>query len=420
MSHMPGVPTTTSREPKTAGASRPHPDTTGRKTRVALAGFGTVGQSVARVLGETAPDVQLVAICNRDVGRKRAGWSGPDLLWTESIDEALAQDVDVFVELIGGRDPAEQWIRQALDAGISVVTANKQVIAHAGPSLRAAAAAAGCHLRFEAAVAGGVPIIGAIESGLSGDRLTRVAGILNGTCNYILTRMEAGGIAFEDALREAQSLGFAEADPTADVDGFDAQAKIAILCDRRTGHPSAGVGDFVPVDHARRRRGFPVCAAPRLHDPPGRVGRDGRGGPADGIGRSVARPARTRRSRVRRAAKTSSPCADSSAEKPPTAAAARVASLPPLRSCRTCWRLPDPSNRRVRPLACRDASPSSEFVAPFYTRFTVADRPGIIAALATVFARHGINIDAVLQESGFPAAARPFVMSLESTASSLR
>src|SRR5439155_18459438 len=130
---------------------------------------------------------------------------------------------------IGGIDPAQAWIRIALDRGISVVTSNKQVIAHAGPSLFAAASAAGGQLRFEGAVAGGVPVIRAIESGLAGDRLTRVAGILNGTCNYILTKMEREGTAFADALREAQALGYAEANPSQDIDGFDAQAKLAIL-----------------------------------------------------------------------------------------------------------------------------------------------------------------------------------------------
>jgi homoserine dehydrogenase len=140
-----------------------------------------------------------------------------------------AADVDVFVELIGGRDPAEAWMRQALDRGISVVTANKQAIAHEGPVLRAAAAAGGCQLRFEGSVAGGVPVIRAIEGGLASDTLTQVAGILNGTCNYILTRMEMDGAAFDTALKEAQALGFAEADPSQDIDGIDARAKLAIL-----------------------------------------------------------------------------------------------------------------------------------------------------------------------------------------------
>ena len=198
--------------------------------RVAIAGFGTVGRSVARVLQELAPpELQLTMIVNRDIGRKRADWVGPAVRWTEHIEDALGDDVDILVELIGGRAPAEDWIRRALRAGKSVVTANKQVIAHAGPDLLGEAARSGRHLRFEAAVAGGVPVVRAIEHGLAGDSLTRVAGILNGTCNYILSRMERQRLPFWEALAEAQELGFAEADPSQDIEGFDAQAKLAIL-----------------------------------------------------------------------------------------------------------------------------------------------------------------------------------------------
>src|SRR5262245_16504903 len=201
-----------------------------RPMRVAIAGFGTVGRSVARLLQELAPpELQLSVIINRSVHRKHVDWIDPAVRWTDDITEAFGEDVDVIVELIGGRSPAEDWIRKALWAGKSVVTANKQVIAHAGPDLLEEAARLGQQLRFEAAVAGGVPVVRAIEQGLAGDSLTRVAGILNGTCNYILSRMERERAAFRDALAEAQALGFAEADPSQDVQGLDAQAKLAIL-----------------------------------------------------------------------------------------------------------------------------------------------------------------------------------------------
>ena len=210
------------------GVNRVAPAT--RPARVAIVGFGTVGRSVARLLQELAPpELQLAVIVNRSVHRKRVDWVDPGVRWSDDINDALGDDVDVVVELIGGRSPAEEWIRQALRAGKSVVTANKQVIAHAGPELLDEAARSGRHLRFEAAVAGGVPVVRAIEQGLAGDSLTRVAGILNGTCNYILSRMERERVTFQDALAEAQALGFAEADPSQDIEGFDAQAKLAIL-----------------------------------------------------------------------------------------------------------------------------------------------------------------------------------------------
>src|SRR3954471_13547261 len=202
----------------------------GKPTRVAIAGFGTVGRSVARLLQELAPpELRLTVIVNRGIDRKRVDWIDPSVRWSDSIDAALTEDVDVLVELIGGRSPAEEWIRKALHGGKSVVTANKQVIAHRGAELLTESARVGRHLRFEAAVAGGVPVVRAIEHGLAGDSLTRVMGIVNGTCNYILSRMESDRLLFRDALAEARALGFAEADSSEDIDRIDARAKLAIL-----------------------------------------------------------------------------------------------------------------------------------------------------------------------------------------------
>ena len=197
---------------------------------VALVGFGTVGRAVARILCDGSQRrLRLTHICNRNVERKRVDWVPPDVVWTDDIDVVLGSDAAVVVEVIGGLEPATAWIRRALEAGKSVVTANKQVIADSGAELEALARGRGAHLGFEAAVAGGIPIVSGLRQGLAGDRLLRILAILNGTCNYILTRMEADGARFDAALREAQQLGYAEADPSADVDGFDAQAKLAIL-----------------------------------------------------------------------------------------------------------------------------------------------------------------------------------------------
>jgi homoserine dehydrogenase len=203
------------------------------KARVAILGYGTVGISVAKALQMLGlPSIELSQIFNRDVARKQAlpeaRFAGFDTVWTGSVDEALGSDATIVVELIGGVDPARDWIRRALTAGKSVVTANKQLIAYHGVELLALAEANGVQLLYGAAVAGGVPVIPGIMQGQSGDRITRISGLLNGTCNYILSRMEAGD-RYADVLADAQRLGYAESDPTADVGGFDARAKLCIL-----------------------------------------------------------------------------------------------------------------------------------------------------------------------------------------------
>jgi len=384
-----------------------------RPCRVALAGFGTVGQSVARLLRQTPEDVELVAVLNRRVAAKRVDWLDPGVRWTESIDDLLAADVDVFVELIGGRDPAQAWMTQALERGISVVTANKQVIAHDGPALRAAAAARGCQLRFEGSVAGGVPVIRAIESGLASDTLTQVAGILNGTCNYILTRMEADGAAFDAALKEAQALGFAEADPSQDIGGGDARAKLAILALVAFGiqAPAEAI-----VAHSI------ACVTPldfqyanRLHCTIRQVARATCAGTPGALTAAVGPslvPLTSPLARVqgsenlvtvkgRFGGETS--FGGRGAGGDPTAVAVVSDILAIARGARP------PSTAPYH----RVDQVSAAFATPYYVRFTVADRPGIIAALASVFAAHAINIDAILQEPGFPADRRPFVVSLD-------
>ena len=203
-----------------------------RRLRVAIAGFGTVGSAVARILIEQSggtSSFELTYILNRQIDRKRVEWVPQSVRWTEDIDEVLDSDIDVLVELVGGLDPAGTWVRRALASGKSVVTANKALIAAEGVALNELACRHRQHLAYGASVAGGVPVLSGLQEGLAGDELVRVSGILNGTCNYILTRMEQAGLSFADALLEAQRAGFAEADPSADVDGYDARAKITIL-----------------------------------------------------------------------------------------------------------------------------------------------------------------------------------------------
>ena len=206
--------------------------------KVGIAGLGTVGASLARIIRERASElsvtcgraIEITAVSARDRGRDR----GVDLSGTAWFDTpaemAAGADIDVLVELVGGAEgAAEKAVRAALERGLHVVTANKALLARHGVELAALAEKKGVLLNFEAAVAGGIPVIKALRESLTGNRISRVYGIMNGTCNYILTRMEKEGLAFEDCLREAQRLGYAEADPTFDIEGNDTAHKLAIL-----------------------------------------------------------------------------------------------------------------------------------------------------------------------------------------------
>jgi homoserine dehydrogenase len=388
-----------------------------RPCRVALAGFGTVGRSVARLLQQSPDDVELVAILNRRVDAKRVDWIDPRVRWTESFDELLDTGVDVFIELIGGRKPAADWIRAALERGVSVVTANKQVMAHEGPCLLAVAAEHGCQLRFEASVAGGIPVIGGLESGLASDTLSRVAGILNGTCNYILTRMEQNGTSFADALREAQALGFAEANPAQDIEGLDARAKLAVLA-------MVALGIQAPPDAITARSIAVVdpldfTYAHRLHCTIRQVAWAARTGEPGALTGAVGPSLVPLASSLARVNGSENLVTVTGAFGGETSFGGRGAGGDPTAVAVVSDVLG--IARGARPPATRPAvvteSVSSEFETPYYVRFTVVDRPGIIAALAAVFARHEINIHAILQEPGFPAERRPFVVSLDAAPS---
>jgi homoserine dehydrogenase len=211
--------------------------TENKTIRVALLGCGVVGSQVARLLHEQADDlaarvgapVELVGVAVRRLGIPRDVDLPEDLFTTDAEALVSRDDVDVVVEVIGGIEPARTLILSALEHGASVVSANKALLAEDGSTLFEAAEKAGRDLFYEASVAGAIPILRPLRESLAGDQVTRVLGIVNGTTNFILDRMDSSGAGFTEALEEAQALGYAEADPTADVEGFDAAAKAAIL-----------------------------------------------------------------------------------------------------------------------------------------------------------------------------------------------
>jgi homoserine dehydrogenase len=392
---------------------------TGRRgpvLKVAIAGLGTVGSSVARILVEDAARVaplRLTHILNRRIAEKRVDWIPDSVQWTESLDDVLNSDVDIFVELLGGFEPAGEWVRRALVSGRSVVTANKQLIAHHGTELLTLASRYGQHLAFGASVAGGVPVLSGLQEGLAGDQITRISGILNGTCNYILNRMESQGSTFSQALSEAQQAGFAEADPSCDVDGDDARSKIVILS------RIALAAEVAPADVLCRSirpieaidfhyAGVLGCTIRQISYAELRDGE---------IGIAV-QPMLVNRNSPHAAVKGpqnlvvstgtfggETTFAGNGAGGGPTAVAVVSDLLALARLGGT--------QAEVFSSTLRSLPVTQGLVSPHYTRFLVKDRPGILRDIAGVLAAHEINIDAVLQEPGFHKDALPFVITLE-------
>jgi homoserine dehydrogenase len=388
--------------------------------RVALIGFGTVGRAVAKILCENDDsNLRLTHICNRNVECKKQPWVPADVVWTDDVQSVLNSDVHIVIELIGGLNPAEQIVRSALKAGKSVVTANKQLIARHGPDLLQMAAAAGCKLEFGASVAGGVPVLPALRTGLCGDKLHGIAGILNGTCNYILSRIEGARIPFSEALEEAQARGYAEADASEDLDGGDARAKLAILA-------LAGLHTQVAPESIRARSIRTVDAVDFDY--------------AAELGctiRQISRADLKKHLKENMLFAEVGPClvpADSpfgrvqrnlnlvltsgqyggdmaflgaGAGGDPTAVAVVSDVMSVAESLSTAAGRESASGGVAVPEI------TSDFETPWYLRFFVRDQPGIVARLAEILAAHHLNIDSVLQKPGFDKAALPFVITLE-------
>ena len=377
--------------------------------RIAIFGFGTVGSSVARILVESKPaGLELTHVFNRGVERKRVDWVPASVVWSEDADAVLASDVDVVVELAGGLDPAGGWVRRALEAGKSVITANKKLIAYHGVELERLAAAKGGHLKYGAAVAGGIPVIPAIEQGLAGDRIQRIEGILNGTCNFILSKMEEGA-EYATVLAQAQQRGYAEADPTEDVGGFDARSKLAILM-RLALRVAVDPEEIVPrpittisaVDFSYARD--LSCTIRQV----ARAEKNGEEvsatvGPMLVDLRSPLAWSRGTENMVILSGHYGGDVVFSGhgAGGHPTAVAV-VSDLLALAH----------GSRRVD-IPSAPGKVGGEFEVPHYIRFLVDDRPGIVAAITGALANEQINIRAIVQKPGYPQHALPFVVTVE-------
>ena len=396
-----------------------------------LIGLGNVGRGTLRILADNAAQIEaklgfplhVKAVCSRSVIE-----NPPDELslfpdarrtsrWQEVVDDP---DVEVVAELIGGVSTAADIIGKSIQRGKSVVTANKELMAERGAEIWDQAIESRICLAMEASVAGGIPIHTVLREGISGDRVESMVGILNGTCNYILTEMERRGDALETVLSEAQQLGYAEADPTADVDGYDARSKLALLSALAFGVRVSpgdiyleGIRRIRPIDFAYAGRlGQTVRLIASAHQAeeglllsvrPALVPKDTILAHVDGSYNAIW---------VRGAHGADTFYYGRGAGATPTGVAV-VSDL-----MRVAREIVNGSPERVSPFAHSHLKqhapiPIDNQVRAHYLRFRVRDRPGIIARLGAILADAGISLDAVLQEPSHNKQDLPFVITVE-------
>ncbi len=411
------------------------PRSSGRTLRVAVLGCGSVGSQVVRLLGQQADDlaarigarVELVGVAVRRLDAARDVDVREGLLTTDAHALVTRDDVDLVIEVIGGIEPARSLILAALEHGKSVVTANKALLAEDGATLFEAAEKADRDLYYEAAVAGAIPILRPLRESLAGDTVTRVLGIVNGTTNFILDKMDSSGSGFSEALEEAQELGYAEADPTADVEGFDAAAKAAILAslafhsrvtaadvyregiadvtaaDVRSAAEMGCVVKLLAIAELRRDDAGEEAVAVRVH--PAMIPRSHPLASVRGAYNAVF---------VESAAAGQLMFYGPGAGGAPTASAVLGDLVTVARN-----RLAGTRGVGESAYAERAVLPMGETVTRYHVAIDVDDRAGVLAAVATTFAEHGVSIQTVRQE-GRGADAQLVVVSHHATDAALR
>jgi len=398
--------------------------------RLGIAGLGTVGAGVVKIVRQkslllearTGRGIAISAVSARNREKDR-GVPLTDYGWEDDpVTLATRDDVDVFVELVGGSDgPAKAAVEAALKAGKDVVTANKALLAHHGQALAQLAEDNGCVLRFEAAVAGGIPVIKALTEGLAANDITRVMGVMNGTCNYILTRMESGGLSYAEAFAEADGLGFLEADPELDVGGIDAAHKLSLLSAIAYGTQVAfdaveleGIGR-VSIDDIRQAsdmgykikllgvcrmtgRGLEQSMSPCLVPASSPLGQL-EGGTnmvvieGDQVGQIVMRGA--------------------GAGEGPTASAVMGDVVDIARGTRVTT-FGAPASKLVEATPARAATP-----APYYLRMNLADKPGALAKVASALGEAGVSIHRMRQYDHVDNAAPVLIVTHKTTRAAL-
>jgi homoserine dehydrogenase len=394
---------------------------------VGLIGLGTVGQGVARLLTERrdllarrlGTELVLKRAAEIDPERRRQAPLEPERLTSRARDILDDPDIDIVVELIGGTDAARELVLEAISRGRHVVTANKALLALHGNEVLAAAARQGVEVAFEAAVCGGVPLILALRQGLAANRIQEMFGILNGTCNYILTQMSQHGMPYDQALAEAQAQGYAEADPTLDVEGIDTAHKLAILVSLAYCAPLnldpisvSGISNLDPLDlQFAREFGYSMkllaitrndgdTIEARVH--PTLIPRDHMLANVSGAFNAVY---------LTGDAVGPILLYGQGAGSMPTASAVVSDILDLARN------LTRGVKRRVPPLGCdaalespRIIKPLDEVVTNYYIRFAALDRPGVLSQISGILGKHNISIAAVIQKGREVKGAVPIVM----------
>ena len=395
--------------------------------KIGVAGLGTVGAGLLRLISDRAQDltlragrsIEIAAISARDRNADRGVDISPYVWRDDPLDLARDADIDVVVELIGGSDGiAKDLSEAAFENGKHVVTANKALVAHHGTALAHGAEAAGVSFSYEAAVAGGIPIIKSLREGLAGNRLNRVYGILNGTCNYILTAMSEQGREFEDILAECQKLGYAEADPSFDIDGIDAAHKLAILASVAFGGEVnfeavhvEGIRHISPVDmQFAEELGYRIklLGIASIRD--------------DGLEQRVHPcmvPADTAIAHV--SGSLNAVVADgdfvgtivhegAGAGAGPTASAVAADIIDIARGFRVpTFGVP------AKQLKTFPSVPMQKHSGAYYIRLMVVDKPGVFADIADSLRDHAVSMKSVLQRTRDPGEAVPVVMTMHET-----
>jgi homoserine dehydrogenase len=391
-----------------------------KPVRIGLLGCGTVGGGVVQLLRANAEylaqrvgaPLEPARVLVRAADKERVPELDRSLLTTDP--EAVLGDpsIDVFVEVMGGVDPACTYVERALDSRRSVVTANKMLLAMHGPALLDRAVANGVDLAFEASVGGGIPVIRVLRDALASDWVTRLEGIVNGTCNYVLTRMRVDGLGFDEAVREAQARGYAEADPGLDVDGHDAAHKLVVLAMLAFGArveagrvPTEGIRAIDPIDHRFAERfGFAIkhlavgrdrgeSVELRVH--PALVRRDTPLANIGGVLNAVALEGRAL-----------GPCLLSGrgAGDMPTAVSVVADVIDVARARRSGFA--GTATRAIQTQA-RPLTPLDDVRARYYLRFQVHDRPGVLARLAGALGAAGVSIEQMVQDGGRGSSGVP-------------